>query len=305
MPLLSHPEFKKVSDTNFPLWRYLTLPKFLSLIQTQSLYLSNLELLSQDDPFEGTLPPSKFIHREWNTFEDLPTEYKERIKGFMKPEENDLKVGFVKLKQLAELRIRQAYAYRRSFFINCWHLNKDESVAMWNLYSKDDAGIAIVASEYTIQEAFKKSDINLYGGRVSYGDYSDESFLISDDNCFSPVMHKRINFSHEQEYRLVHWDTSVTSKQLYSDNGLFNHDGQVFLIPHSRSITVGKSEEEIEKSTPKVGISISCDLNILIKEIYISPDSPPWFSEIIKVACKTYGLNSPILHSKISKKPLR
>ncbi|MFD2837907.1 hypothetical protein ACFS3C_19085 [Azotobacter vinelandii] len=57
-----------------------------------------------------------FLHRSWNAVEDVPSELKGRLSGFLKRGETDLSIGLNRMKELAELRIRQAFAMRRAYF---------------------------------------------------------------------------------------------------------------------------------------------------------------------------------------------
>ena len=49
-----HPSFRHPSNPDVPLWRYMDLSKFISLIQTSKLYFARAADLG--DPFEGSLP---------------------------------------------------------------------------------------------------------------------------------------------------------------------------------------------------------------------------------------------------------
>ena len=71
--------------------------------------------------------------------------------------EKGLQAGLENYKSIQELRIRQAFAHRKSYYVNCWHLNGYESAAMWQLYSRNDEGIALVARQSALDEAFKST----------------------------------------------------------------------------------------------------------------------------------------------------
>ena len=219
-----HPAFKQAPDKKSKLWRYMGLPKYLSLLQRNALFFRNLELTARTDPFEGTLPSSRFRHRSWNSIEDMPESFQNRAKELLKQGNCDANHFIQQQKDIAELRIRQAYAGRRSYFINCWHLSEFESSAMWDIYSKRNEGIAILSSEAHIEKAFSESNQSIMGGEIIYGDFFDDEFIIDDQNAFSPVLHKRNSFSHEHEYRLIHWDTAVVSKKIKSEKGFFIWD---------------------------------------------------------------------------------
>lgn len=306
MPFKRHPIFVPAPSEEAKLWRYMNLPKFLSLLQTRSLFLCNLELMARSDPFEGTLPSSRFKHRSWQTIADLPESLKERPSGFLRRGEIDLEIGFKRLKELAELRIRQAYAHRRSYFINCWHLNEHESSAMWDVYSRRNEGIAIVSSESKLIASLEMVPQDVMGGVVSYGNYEDEEFVIDESNVFAPIVHKRNSFSYEREYRLAYRDTSVTHKQLHAQNGVFIWDDKILPdISGSGITTVGRSKDEIEKIEPTPGFLLTCDLDKLIGEIYVSPLAEDWFYSIIKDVAMKYGIEVPITRSSIAAEPLR
>ncbi len=306
MPFKQHPTFKPAPATDSKLWRYMSLSKYLSLLHSKSLFFCNLELLAQEDPFEGTLPASRFEHRSWNCITDVPSNIQDKFKSFLQRGESDLEIGFYRFKELAELRIRQAYAHRRSYFINCWHLSEHESSAMWDIYSKRQDGIAILSSEAHFEKSFSNAKQDIMGGEIVYGDYLDKDFKIDENNSFTSVLHKRNSFSYENEYRLVHWDTSVTHKQLKAVNGFFNWDGKIIQdVTGGGFTTVGRLEDEIEKLEVKAGINIECNLNELIEKIYISPLAENWFFEAVKDASNKYGLEAKVLKSELLSEPLR
>lgn len=113
---------------------------------------------------------------------------------------------------------------------------------MWDIYSRRDEGIAIVSSESRIESALLDYENSVFGGCVTYEDYSKENLALDDSFAFTPILHKRVSFAYEREYRLVYWDTSVTHK---AGSGL---------APVEREL------EEIEAQKPFPGHYVSCDL---------------------------------------------
>ncbi|AYH43790.1 hypothetical protein CDA09_10385 [Azoarcus sp. DN11] len=284
----------------------MSLPKFLSLLQQQALYFSSLEYLARSDPFEGTLPPARFAHRAWKSIEELPPEVRSKLPDYLKRGETDLDLAFTRLLDFHELRIRQAYAYRRSFFLNCWHQNEHESAAMWSLYSRANEGIAIVSSEDKFRLALAATPIDVYGGCVQYGDYGSAEFTIDDGNAFRPVLYKRQSFAHEREYRLVNWDTSVTHKDIDAVNGVFTWEGHIVPdVSGSGRITVGRSESEIEAIKPTPGIVVPCQLRELIARVVVSPLAEDWFFDVVAAASSAHGITVPVERSKLADEPLR
>ena len=305
MAFINHPTFKPAPSVDSKLWRYMGLPKFLSLLQTNSLFLCNLELLAKADPFEGIFPTSKFKHRQWTSINDVPDEIKVKLQQSVSIKKG-LHYALENYKKNVELRIRQAYSYRKSYFINCWHMNENESSAMWDVYSKRNEGIAITSSEARFKKAFSEANLDIMGGVINYVDYANEHVEIDENNGLSVLLYKRNSFSYENEYRLVHWDTSVTHKQIYPKNGYFNMDGHLFPnLNNSKSVTVGRSDDEIEQINITAGLKLTCDLNKLIESIYVSPLAEEWFLDIIRNVSEKYNLNAKVIKSDLMAEPLR
>ncbi len=105
-----------------------------------------------------------------------------------------------------------------------------------------------------------------YIGRVSYINYNEHH--ISDSNLFAPLVHKRMSFSYEREARAIIWDGDRMGQDL----------------PSIRYVAV--------------------DLGQLVDRIFISPDAPDWFLDVVKGLAATYGLTTPIERSELSASPL-
>jgi hypothetical protein len=306
MPFKRHPIFQPAPSEESKLWRYMGLPQYLSLLQSKSLFFCNLEVMARSDPFEGTLPASRFVHRKWESIDDIPERIRKGHQRLPSQVESDPAFELKKLKDEAELRIRHAYASRRSYFINCWHLSEFESSAMWRIYSRRNEAIAILSSESRFRAAFADAFQDIMGGRITYGEYANEDFKMDESNALSPVLHKRNSYSYEQEYRLVYWNTSVISKQIKAQNGFFRWDGNIVPDTTSRGVvTVGRSLEEIEDQPITSGCSISCDINALIDAIYVSPSAESWLLSVVEDSSHKYGVDAQVVKSDLFSEPLR
>jgi len=148
--------------------------------------------------------------------------------------------------------------------------------------------------------------VSIFGGKIEYGDYGSEAFEMDENNAFTPILHKRLSFSYEAEYRLVYWDTSVVQKELVAQNGVF-HWGDKILpdIDGRGKIKVSKEPEEINLVEPRPGHDMACDVNALANKIYVSPLAADWFVEVVKVATESYGLTAPVTRSSLLADPLR
>jgi hypothetical protein len=161
------------------LWRYLDLPRFLSLLHTRALFFARADRLG--DPFEGSIAAGTLSARErW--IDSLP-----------EPQRN------------AERRIRSTGVQhlRKTFALSCWHANPHESEAMWSLYASKNAGIAIRSTAQRLFDACEAASEHVYVGRVKYIDYQRDT--IPDNNAFWPYLHKRESFEHEKEVRALIW----------------------------------------------------------------------------------------------------
>jgi hypothetical protein len=136
----------------------MTLAKLLSLIQTRSLFLCRLDLLS--DIYEGS-NPRILVERREKLLSDM---------GDVLPQ----------VQALAQRR-------KKATYVNCWNLSDYESEALWRLYGADGDGIAIRASYRSLVDIIE-SDDQLFVGRVQYIDYETEWF--PGGNFFYPIMHK-------------------------------------------------------------------------------------------------------------------
>jgi len=156
--------------------------------------------------------------------------------------------------------------WRKYVAVNCWHENEYESAAMWNLYLKSEEGIAIQSTFNSLSKSIiDEEDILI--GRVNYIDYENE--YIDPESIIEPYIHKRKSFVHEREIRAL-----------------------VFKVPSE-----GKpfSDE---------GKKISVDVGILVQKIFIAPNSPIWFLELVKSAVKKFGFNFDVKQSKMDESPL-
>ena len=172
------------------LWRYMDFAKFLSLLQTKSLYFPRADKL--DDPFEGAKCriEDKLAYEESHIYElhkraQSETSFNERQKR-----------GFEKF-LLENEKLELPFSCQN--FINCWHENEYESVAMWNLYTTSlEYGVAIKTTYEKLCNSLENvADIQI--GKVIYHDLNIEKPNNEDD-----VFWYKLNpYKHEQEVRAI------------------------------------------------------------------------------------------------------
>lgn len=132
---------------------------------------------------------------------------------------------------------------RKNIYVNCWHMNEFESAAMWKLYSRLNEGIAIQSSFSMWRDSFAITPVDIHIGVVEYKDFDKDSY----NNIFlgephKPFVLKRKSFEHEWEIRAL-------------------------ILDHNRKC-------ELSGDLKNGGVKIEVDLNKLIQNVYVAPESP-------------------------------
>ncbi len=181
-------------ESKATLWRYLDFEKFQSLLETKSLFFCRADKFS--DPFEGSLPKIEADYRI--------REEKRIAKSFGREFNEEQALNNILGLQSLHQRLK------RGTTINCWHINNNESDAMWRLYLKDNEGAAILTSMEKMYEVIEGTSEKIGSSKVRYLDYDTEKWHHPLDyphtgyNLYIPLIHKRIEFHHENEFRLIH-----------------------------------------------------------------------------------------------------
>lgn len=194
-----HPVFKVPDNSKIRIWRYMDFTKFVSMLDSNSLYFSRSDLLG--DSFEGSFPRQNVLLRPI-VYKEIEDRYKERKLHMVSPATGE-KMTFLEF---------QSYMYewlRKWTFISCWHMNEHESAALWKIYSSSHEAIA-VQSRYDLLRKNIPSDIFI--GEVMYIDY--DNAIIPENNTMWQFVHKRTSFSHERELRALIQDLPVESNSI-------------------------------------------------------------------------------------------
>lgn len=285
MPIEAHASFNR-PPVSVPLWRYTDLPKFIDLLTSQKLWMSNLEALAADDPYEGSPWPIMFPHRMWSRIEDVPEQLRSQIMMFGgdqgTPEER-----FQRWFMLEEQTCIFELAGRRQFYVNCWHAATHESVAMWKIYGAPGAGVAIVTNGARLENSLSENPMRLHLGAVQY--VEPDVLVIGTQNTFDSVMIKGAPYTYEREVRLVYWDTNEMHDPLQDFD--WNPERMRF-------------DAIVEDARPlNPGIHLSCDVSILIERIIISPFAPSWYLPMIERLRDKLNLSFPITRSRLLTAP--
>lgn len=289
MPIGNHRSFDRPSVV-VPLWRYTDLPKFIELLTSGGLWLSNAEELARDDPYEGLPGAVQFPHRMWKSIEEVPDELRRKIlkMGARGGTDGTPEGAFRSWFMCEEQSCIMTRSGRRDFYISCWHAAGYESAAMWKIYGSPGAGVAIVTNGARIAEALAGVKEDLYLGAVRYRDPA--MFEIGTSNAFDPIMVKRASYSYEQEVRLVHWHISDYHDALAHDswnNETMRYDNLI---------------EDLRPICP--GLSLPINVDALIQRVVISPFAPTWYEPMITRLRDKLGYNFKVEVSQLLVAPI-
>ncbi|MNK58297.1 hypothetical protein D3C87_773680 [compost metagenome] len=225
---LKNPNIKLPDDPDTIVWKYLDLSKFLDLLLSKKLFMSRSDKF--EDQYEGT-----FSEPTYEEIKKLAADNPEFLNYYK--------------------------THREKVAISSWHINEYESFAMWQIFTKNNEGLAIQSTIGRLQKAVKpENNFDQFIGEVNYIDYKKE--YIPFDDLFFPFLFKRKSFQYEREVRIL----SDTSK-----SGIKLNDG----------------------------LKINVDINQLIKKIYIHPKSENWYKKLVIELVERLGFGFEIEKSDL------
>jgi hypothetical protein len=232
------------------LWRYMELAKYKAFIGTNSLYCPRAARF--EDPWESRLPRAE----EEAYMNDMLAHLAEMG---MIDDPNPTAIDGVR----SNFK-KWDLSFDRNRFVSCWHINEAESAAMWDLYCKRDAGVAVVSTGPALKYlAHLNREQGAIFAAVEYLDYEKDSIRESRDALFC----KRRSFAHEQEARLVcfpKWEMVSSSEIKFKD----------FLM-------------------------LPLDLDVFINRILISPTADESFKDEVLWVSDLFKLKAPITQSDL------
>lgn len=179
---VKHEQLKNTEGNN-RLWKYMSLSKFLNLLNGK-LYFNRVDCF--EDVFESTYPEYNTIHRG-ELYDDINEE---------------------EIKHVFDLLMIKS---RLHTYVSCFHKNDYESAFMWKQYAGDD-GVAILTTVDRLKECFHNELREIYICDVDYIDYERE--FMPEGNIFYLSLHKRKSFVYENEVRCLFSDNF--NKPLYN-----------------------------------------------------------------------------------------
>lgn len=191
------------------IWKYLDLSKFLDLLMSNRMFMARSDKF--EDKFEGTFSEP--------TFEEI------------------------KLLLANNPQYLNAYkSKRQNMVISSWHANPYESYAMWQVFTKNNEGLAIQSTIGSLKKALIEPRAHQYIGEVNYIDYKKDHIPFEDD--FFPFLFKRKSFQYENEVRVI---TDVSHLDLQVNEG----------------------------------VKVLIDIDQMIERLYIHPKSENWYKKLV------------------------
>ena len=287
MAIEEHPSFDQPPVT-VGLWRYTDLPKFIELMISRSLWLANAEVLAVDDPYEGRFGAMQFPHRRWRSIDDLPEVLRVQLDERYRGESDGTRESiFNSWFMTEEQQCIISNAGRRNFYVSCWHAAHHESVAMWKIYGAPGAGVAILTNAGRMNASLAANDLGMHLGAVQYADAN--TFVIGATNVFDALMKKRASYAYEQEVRIVHWNTGDS------------HDPLVNFEWNENTLRFANVVDDPRPVTP--GLSVECDIGVMIEQVIVSPFAPSWYVSMIERLRDILGYSFPVTGSLLLEAP--
>lgn len=207
------------------IFRYMSIGKFINLIETSSLYFPCISKLKTQDKHEGLVDSSSFPFKGHPSEIAILTQLKEKLGN----ETWDLAGNPTDFTFLFKALAESSHA---TFFATCWHMAEHESILMWNRYAP---GFESVAIQTTVGKlvACMKWEQPLRLGVVNYDPKQMGTHYEGGSECF----YKHPLYKGENECRLIvlSEDRKCTGNGIQIKVDLINLVDRVFSAPDSES----------------------------------------------------------------------
>jgi hypothetical protein len=255
------PLYKTIHDADLDktVWRYLTFPKYISLLSYGALWFSKLNIL--EDEYEGSMP----------AIADA-----EMLAGFQKFKEH---LDPSLREQIDGLNKRNVKDGRELTVASCWYLADSDSEKMWKEYSNLSEGVAIKSTVRSLsQHVFCDPRIS-HVGKVIYVDLEKYSMSHYEANqAHHRAFLKKLKFRHENELRIVTMN--------FKGPMCVNMDGS----PLTPDQYAGAGMNNFENR----GLYVKTDLAQLIKATVLAPGASTWFELLVKRIARLSNISSPV-----------
>lgn len=190
------------------LWRYMNYERFVSMLERGTIYFTQPSQF--EDKNEG------LMSLDWQTMIALFDDGEQAHNDLTSQYPNIPSPPYISYSEWLEIFI---YG-REEYGVSCWHSNKSQSLAMWDLYvGKGKDGIAITTTFERLYNALIMYNSRLLIGAVEYLDLMGHKYLShrlnerpkgvikyheeSSSTPLDTLFRKDLSYNHENEVRAV------------------------------------------------------------------------------------------------------
>src|SRR5581483_12408893 len=140
-----------VPDDDQPVWRYLDFAKFVALLDSSAIYFARADTFV--DTFEAAVPVADRAAAREAALATLNGGDVSRA-GILAYIARHADRTLEELDRLPDERIAREMLRlsNRALFVSCWHMNDDESAAMWDVYLGGRDGVALQTTVGTLRD---------------------------------------------------------------------------------------------------------------------------------------------------------
>lgn len=223
------------------LWRYLDAAKFFDFIHSKTLFFCRGDQF--EDKFEGAFTES-LKHAIEKSYDD-----------------NNIEFTYKEFRQRLRERV----------FVNCWHRNINDSMAMWSLYGRSSCSVAVTTTVEQLRKAIEEQ-------------------------------HLPYEISIEKVEYVKHWSDPDLDITPYSR--VFAYKTKAYEFEREVRVLIDRFSGEFESEMPEGGMPIKVDHRALLRSVVIAPEAPLWFETLVREASEGYGIVAPVRRSKLAVEPL-
>ena len=166
--------------------------------------------------------------------------------------------------------------------ISCWHMNDFESAGMWDLYLGGQDGVAIKTNYNCLMNSITDLRYKVFSAKLHYVDFHNE---MTSTNIYDTLFYKRKSFAHENELRLM-----VIPSRIDYDRLEVKFANEYISVAQFDNI-IDEYEEQSYVFSHRNGTLVSCDLQLLIQAIYVSPKSSQKVVDKVKEIASQNGIS--------------
>jgi len=247
-----------------PIWRYMDLQRFVTLLVSQAIYFTKAATYA-DDPWEGfckilapTTPlpapgPDGTVLLE--TTEQVHTSFANSVRPYLENPANHL-------------------------YVSCWSAQQ-ESMAMWSLYGDSSRGLAIRSDVGSFKAAllFGLTEDHYRSGLVTY----TEDIEKSPQSQVSLM--ETVPLPGGASLRRTMTSLGFLKRSCYN----FEREWRCVLYQDAR--------------TDVQGVDITCDLERLVTDVVIGPKAANYFKGVVEELMERFGLKKPVSASRLLNSP--